>query len=196
MSDGSASSHRGHVEAAVYRQREGPQYVKSVASESCDTHVVHICVCVCLRLNAGSGAASGPFNQSVQPPAGATPPPPQPVMGLAQTQTNNSNNKTGTYPGATRTEELALPDDLQRLMDDWAREVLIVSHRPRTNSLSISGQQLCGPAASPQPATTSSDVSLFSYKYLLGHPSKVLSVHLSDPLDFLMDRIQPHGPPP
>lgn len=37
--------------------------------------------------------------------------------------------------------EINLPEDLQRLMDDWAQEVLIVTHRPRTNSLSISGQQ-------------------------------------------------------
>ncbi|TKS71385.1 Serine/threonine-protein kinase WNK2 [Collichthys lucidus] len=44
-----------------------------------------------------SGAGPGPFNQSQQPPTGATPPSHQPVMGLAQAQANNSNNKTGTY---------------------------------------------------------------------------------------------------
>lgn len=64
-------------------------------------------------------------------------------MGLAQAQANNSNNKTGTYTGSFMSaNENNLPEDLQRLMDDWAQEVLIVTHRPRTNSLSISGQQL------------------------------------------------------
>lgn len=92
---------------------------------------------------SGSAAGSGSFNQSQQPPTGATPPPHQPVMGLAQAQANNSNNKTGTYTGTSMSAtENNLPEDLQRLMDDWAQEVLIVTHRPRTNSLSISRQQL------------------------------------------------------
>uniref|UniRef100_UPI003AAB0154 serine/threonine-protein kinase WNK2 n=1 Tax=Centroberyx gerrardi TaxID=166262 RepID=UPI003AAB0154 len=100
---------------------------------------------LCLGKERGSrsGAGSGASNQSQQPPTNATPPPHQPVMGLAQAQANNSNNKTGTYTGSSiGTNESNLTDDLQRLMDDWAQEVLIVTHRPRTNSLSISGQQL------------------------------------------------------
>ncbi|XP_034441354.1 serine/threonine-protein kinase WNK2-like isoform X7 [Hippoglossus hippoglossus] len=100
-------------------------------------------LCIGKDRGSRSAAGAGTFNQSQQLPAGATPPPPphQPVMGLAQAQANNSNNKTGTYTG-TSTSEKDLPEDLQRLMDDWAQEVLIVTHRPRTNSLSISGQQL------------------------------------------------------
>ncbi|KAM9859338.1 serine/threonine-protein kinase WNK2 [Aulostomus maculatus] len=99
---------------------------------------------LCLGKERGnrSGAASGTVSQSQQPPSGATPPPHQPVMGLAQAQANNSNNKRATYPGPSVTSEITLPEDLQRLMDDWAQEVLIVTHRPRTNSLNISGQQL------------------------------------------------------
>lgn len=64
-------------------------------------------------------------------------------MGLAQAQANNSNNKTSSYTGSSMSaNENNLPEDFQRLMEDWAQEVLIVTHRPRTNSLSISGQQL------------------------------------------------------
>ncbi|XP_035488858.2 serine/threonine-protein kinase WNK2 isoform X2 [Scophthalmus maximus] len=102
-------------------------------------------LCIGKERGSRSAAGSGTFNQSQQPPTGATPPPPphQPVMGLAQAQANNSNNKTGTYTGASMgASEKDLPEDLQRLMDDWAQEVLIVTHRPRTSSLSISGQQL------------------------------------------------------
>ncbi|XP_008283364.1 serine/threonine-protein kinase WNK2 [Stegastes partitus] len=99
---------------------------------------------LCLGKERGSrtgASASGAFNQSQQLPTGVTPPPHQPVMGLAQAQANNSNNKT--YSGTSiSAAESNLPEDLQRLMDDWAQEVLIVTHRPRTNSLSISGQQL------------------------------------------------------
>ncbi|CAJ1050727.1 serine/threonine-protein kinase WNK2 isoform X3 [Xyrichtys novacula] len=98
---------------------------------------------LCLGKERGSrsGASSGASNQ--QPPMGATPPPHQPVMGLAQAQANNSNNKTATYSGhSARENEINLPEDLQRLMEDWAQEVLIVTHRPETDSLSISGQQL------------------------------------------------------
>ncbi|CAB1432098.1 unnamed protein product [Pleuronectes platessa] len=100
-------------------------------------------LCIGKDRGSRSAAGAGTFNQSQQLPTGATPPPPphQPVMGLAQAQANNSNNKTGTYTG-TSTSEKDLPEDLQRLMEDWAQEVLIVTHRPRTNSLSISGQQL------------------------------------------------------
>ncbi|XP_069392974.1 serine/threonine-protein kinase WNK2 isoform X2 [Paralichthys olivaceus] len=102
-------------------------------------------LCIGKDRGSRSAAGAGTFNQSQQLPAGATPPPPphQPVMGLAQAQANNSNNKTGTYTGTSSSaSERDLPEDLQRLMDDWAQEVLIVTHRPRTNSLSISGQQL------------------------------------------------------
>lgn len=101
-----------------------------------------MCACVFVSMS-GSGAGPGAFNQSQQPPTGATPPPHQPVIGLAQAQANNSNNKRGNYSGTSMSvNEINLPEDLQRLMDDWAQEVLIVTHRPRTNSLSISGQQL------------------------------------------------------
>ncbi|XP_041672690.1 serine/threonine-protein kinase WNK2 isoform X2 [Cheilinus undulatus] len=97
---------------------------------------------LCLGKERGSrsGACSGVSNQSQQPPMGATPPPHQPVMGLAQAQANNSNNKTATYTGYSMCPNDNLPEDLQRLMEDWAQEVLIVTHRPGTDSLSISGQ--------------------------------------------------------
>lgn len=39
-------------------------------------------------------------------------------------------------------QESSLPEDLQQLMDDWAQEVLIVTQGSRSNSLSISRQQL------------------------------------------------------
>ncbi|KAM6928295.1 serine/threonine-protein kinase WNK2 [Xenentodon cancila] len=97
---------------------------------------------LCLGKERGtrSGAsASAAFTQPQQMPGGVTPPPHQPVIGLAQAQANNSNNKTGTSMSST---ESNMPEDLQRLMDDWAQEVLIVAHRPHTNSLSIHGPQL------------------------------------------------------
>ncbi|XP_063766379.1 serine/threonine-protein kinase WNK2 isoform X6 [Eleginops maclovinus] len=100
---------------------------------------------LCLGKERGSrsGAGPGAFNPTQQPPSGATPPSHQPVTGLAQAQANNSNNKTATYTGLSiSADENNLSEDLQRLMEDWAQEVLIVTHRPRTNSLSISGQQL------------------------------------------------------
>ncbi|XP_029906499.1 serine/threonine-protein kinase WNK2 isoform X2 [Myripristis murdjan] len=103
---------------------------------------------LCLGKERGSRSGAGASNQSQQPPTTATPPSHQPVMGLAQAQANNSNNKTGTYTGTfVGVNESNLTDDLQWLMDDWAQEVLIVTHRPRTNSLSISGQQLWSQAA-------------------------------------------------
>ncbi|XP_059185906.1 serine/threonine-protein kinase WNK2 [Centropristis striata] len=100
---------------------------------------------LCLGKERGSrsGAGPGAFNPSQQAATGTTPPSHQPVKGLAQAQANNSNNKTATYTGSSMSaNENNLPEDLQRLMEDWAQEVLIVTHRPRTNSLSISGQQL------------------------------------------------------
>ncbi|XP_068999549.1 serine/threonine-protein kinase WNK2 isoform X12 [Embiotoca jacksoni] len=113
--------------------------------------------------NSGSGAAaSGAFSQPQQLPSGVTPPPHQPVMGLAQAQANNSNNKTGTYSGSSMSaNETNLPEDLQRLMDDWAQEVLIITQRPRTNSLSISGQQLWDQVVprTREQLTNASDVS-------------------------------------
>lgn len=87
-------------------------------------------------------------------------------MGLAQAQANNSNNKTGTYTGTSMSaNENNLPEDLQRLMDDWAQEVLIVTHRPRTNSLSISGQQLWDQAVprTHGPPASASDVSFMLF---------------------------------
>ncbi|MEQ2301942.1 hypothetical protein AMECASPLE_001322 [Ameca splendens] len=102
---------------------------------------------LCLGKERGSrsgASASGAYNQSQQMHSD-TPPPQQPVVGLAQAQANNSNNKTST---SMNHYENNLPEDLQGLMDDWAQEVLIVTQRPRTDSLSIRGQQLC-PQASP-----------------------------------------------
>lgn len=91
----------------------------------------------------GSGAGPGAFGPPAQPPGGATPSSHQPVMGLAQAQTNNSNNKTGTYAGAaTSVSEYSLPEDLHQLMEDWAQEVLVVTQRPHSNSLSISRKDL------------------------------------------------------
>uniref|UniRef100_A0A3P9JS05 non-specific serine/threonine protein kinase n=1 Tax=Oryzias latipes TaxID=8090 RepID=A0A3P9JS05_ORYLA len=116
---------------------------------------------LCLGKERGSrygASASGAFNQPQQTASGVTPPPHQPVMGLAQAQANNSNNKTGTYGGTTTSsKENNLPEDLQRLMDDWAKEVLIVTHRPRTSSLSVGGPQFRDPVvpqALHQPAGT------------------------------------------
>ncbi|XP_023810536.1 serine/threonine-protein kinase WNK2 isoform X3 [Oryzias latipes] len=116
---------------------------------------------LCLGKERGSrygASASGAFNQPQQTTSGVTPPPHQPVMGLAQAQANNSNNKTGTYGGTTTSsKEHNLPEDLQRLMDDWAKEVLIVTHRPRTSSLSVGGPQFRDPVvpqALHQPAGT------------------------------------------
>ncbi|KAM4587059.1 serine/threonine-protein kinase WNK2 isoform 11-T13 [Odontesthes bonariensis] len=121
---------------------------------------------LCLGKERGSrpgASASGAVNQSQQMPSGVTPPPHQSVMGLAQAQANNSNNKTGTYSGKSMTtNENNLPEDFQRLMDDWAQEVLIVTHRPRTNSLSIRGQQIWDQFVPPtleQPANASDALS-------------------------------------
>ncbi|TNM88849.1 hypothetical protein fugu_005103 [Takifugu bimaculatus] len=100
---------------------------------------------LCLGKERGSrsGAGPGAFGQPTQPPGSATPSSHQPVMGLAQAQANNSNNKTGVYSGASSSvSEYSLPEDLHRLMEDWAQEILIVTQRPRSNSLSISRQEL------------------------------------------------------
>ncbi|CAG5980813.1 unnamed protein product [Menidia menidia] len=110
---------------------------------------------LCLGKERGSrsgATASGAASQSQQMPSGVTPPPHQPVMGLAQAQANNSNNKTATYRGTSMSaNDNNLPEDFQRLMDDWAQEVLIVTHRPRTNSLSIRGQQIWDQFVPPMP---------------------------------------------
>ncbi|XP_061583158.1 serine/threonine-protein kinase WNK2 isoform X3 [Cololabis saira] len=116
---------------------------------------------LCLGKERGtrSGAsASGAFSQPQQMPGGVTPPPHQPVIGLAQAQANNSNNKTATSMSSS---ESNMPEDLQRLMDDWAQEVLIVAHRPHTNSLSIHGPQLWDQVGSQtlEEPTISSDTS-------------------------------------
>lgn len=68
-------------------------------------------------------------------------------MGLAQAQANNSNNKIGT---SVSLQESCLPEDLQQLMEDWAQEVLIVTQGSRSNSLSISRQQLWEQVISPK----------------------------------------------
>ncbi|XP_038135802.1 serine/threonine-protein kinase WNK2 isoform X10 [Cyprinodon tularosa] len=97
------------------------------------------------RGNRSGASASGTFNQSQQMHS-ATPPHQQPVVGLAQAQANNSNNKTST---SMNPSDNNLPEDLQGLMDDWAQEVLIVTHRPCTDSLNVRGQQPC-PRVVPQ----------------------------------------------
>lgn len=104
----------------------------------------------------GPSTGLGAVNLSQQPPTGATPPPHQPVLGLAQAQANNSNNKTATYAGSS----VNLPEDLQRLMDDWKQEVLIVTHRPRTNSLRVGGPQLWDQMVAPSQVPITSEVSL------------------------------------
>ncbi|XP_029990612.1 serine/threonine-protein kinase WNK2 isoform X10 [Sphaeramia orbicularis] len=145
---------------------------------------------LCLGKERGSrsGAGPGAFNQPHQPPPGSTPPPHQPVMGLAQAQANNSNNKTSTYTSMSVTEN-NLPEDLQRLMDDWAQEVLIVTQRPRTNSLSISGQQLWEevvPQTHGQPMSASNVLSWTApgpdgYSLPLSWPDNARSMLMSDP---------------
>ncbi|XP_070405522.1 serine/threonine-protein kinase WNK2 isoform X4 [Nothobranchius furzeri] len=113
---------------------------------------------LCLGKERGSrtgASASGAFSQPQQMASVVTPPPHQPVIGLAQAQANNSNNKKGSSMSANVNN---LPEDLQGLMDDWAQEVLIVSHRPRTSTLSIRGQQLWDLVVPPtleQPASAS-----------------------------------------
>ncbi|KAJ3602692.1 hypothetical protein NHX12_030441 [Muraenolepis orangiensis] len=93
------------------------------------------------RSGAGPGASSQPAGQQA---AGATPPPHQPVIGLAQSQVNNSNNKKGSYCGTwLGISESCLTDDLQLLMDNWAQEVLVVTQRPRSNSLRLTQEHLC-----------------------------------------------------
>ncbi|XP_028302513.1 serine/threonine-protein kinase WNK2 isoform X2 [Gouania willdenowi] len=104
-----------------------------------------------LCLGKERGNRSGASTSGQQLSSGVTPPPHQPVMSLAHAQANNSNNKTGTYSNTFLSAiERSLPEDLHRLMEDWAQEVLIVTHRPRTNSLSISGRNLWEHAV-PQP---------------------------------------------
>ncbi|XP_019736226.1 serine/threonine-protein kinase WNK2 isoform X2 [Hippocampus comes] len=112
---------------------------------------------LCLGKERGNRPSTGlgAVNLSQQPPTIATPPPHQPVLGLAQAQANNSNNKTATYAGSS----INLPEDLQRLMDDWKQEVLIVTHRPRTNSLRIGGPQLLDQMVAPSQVPSTSEVS-------------------------------------
>lgn len=125
---------------------------------------------MCACVFSGSGAsASGSSNQPQQLPGGVTPPH-LPVMGLAQAQANNSNNKTGTYSSTSvSASDGNLPEDLQRLMDDWAQEVLIVTHRPRTNSLRISGPQLWDqdPPQTNEQLVRASDVSFVVIIYFI-----------------------------
>lgn len=133
--------YRVNSEATLSWQRAQRQYVElhyriginSLICWSTD------CMCVC----PGSGAGPGPFGPPAQPPGSVTPSSHQPVMGLAQAQTNNSNNKMGSYAGAaTSVSEHSLPEDLPQLMEDWAQELLIVTQRPHSRSLSISRKEL------------------------------------------------------
>lgn len=43
---------------------------------------------------------------------------------------------------ASSASEYSLPEDLHQLMEDWVQEVLIVTQRPHSNSLSISRKEL------------------------------------------------------
>ncbi|XP_045561270.1 serine/threonine-protein kinase WNK2 [Salmo salar] len=103
---------------------------------------------LCLGKERGRGTGAGPGQgASTQLPQqqtdSSTPHPHQPVAGLAQAQANNSNNKTGTYTGTymgSYTESFT--DSLHRIVDDWTMEALGVARRPRTSSLSLSGQPL------------------------------------------------------
>ncbi|XP_057701591.1 serine/threonine-protein kinase WNK2 isoform X9 [Corythoichthys intestinalis] len=128
---------------------------------------------LCLGKERGNraGAGLGVVNPSHQPHTVATPPPQQPVMGLAQAQANNSNNKTGTYAcSSISASEINLPEDLQRLMDDWTQEVLIVTQRPRTNSLHIGRQRHLGQMVTPgQVASTSEVSSWMTPRFETGH---------------------------
>ncbi|XP_076013088.1 serine/threonine-protein kinase WNK2 isoform X10 [Genypterus blacodes] len=136
------SNHPQPSERVTYKSSSKPRarFLSGPVSLSIWTTLKRLCLG---KERGRSGAGPGAYNQPQQPPASATPPPHQPVMGLAQAQANNSNNKTGAYTGTTITfNESNLPEDLQRLMDDWAQEVLIVTRRPRTNSLCITGQKL------------------------------------------------------
>ncbi|XP_072308453.1 serine/threonine-protein kinase WNK2 [Eucyclogobius newberryi] len=132
------SNHPPPTESVTYKSSTKPRarFLSGPVSLSIWTTLKRLCLGK--DRSTRSGAGPGAFSQPHQPPSGTTPPPHhQPVIGLAQA--NNSNNKTRS---CSVTEQVQC-EDLQRLMDDWAQEVLIVTHRPGTNSLSISGQWLC-----------------------------------------------------
>ncbi|KAK6321035.1 hypothetical protein J4Q44_G00080110 [Coregonus suidteri] len=105
---------------------------------------------LCLGKERGRGTVADPGpgpGASTQLPqqqtASSTPPPRQPIAGLAQAQANNSNNKTDTYTGTYMGSYAgSFTDALHRIVDDWTMEALCVSRRPRTSSLSLSGQPL------------------------------------------------------
>ncbi|XP_070296428.1 serine/threonine-protein kinase WNK2-like, partial [Salvelinus sp. IW2-2015] len=137
---------------------------------------------LCLGKERGRGTGAGPgpgTGASTQPPqqqtASSTPPPHQPVAGLAQAQANNSNNKTGTYTGTymgSYTESFT--DSPHRIVDDWTMEALGVARRPRTSSLSLSGQPLWnedprGPRTRDR-LFSAPDVSSCSIRHLPGQP--------------------------
>ncbi|CAB1315392.1 unnamed protein product [Coregonus sp. 'balchen'] len=96
------------------------------------------------RGRADPGPGPGASTQlPQQQTASSTPPPRQPIAGLAQAQANNSNNKTDTYTGTYMGSYAgSFTDALHRIVDDWTMEALCVSRRPRTSSLSLSGQPL------------------------------------------------------
>nr|XP_043879378.1 serine/threonine-protein kinase WNK2 isoform X2 [Solea senegalensis] len=160
-------------------------------------------LCIGKERGSRSAAGSATFNQPQQPPTGSTPPPPpqQSVMGLAQAQANNSNNKTGTYTGAsTSANERDLPEDLQRLMDDWAQDVLIVTHTPHTNSLSISGQRPWDQVMH-RPLVSVSDVSSSwtapgPEAYSLSWPDSPRSGMMTSPSTGPLPSYQLHSPAP
>uniref|UniRef100_A0AAV2LWW4 non-specific serine/threonine protein kinase n=1 Tax=Knipowitschia caucasica TaxID=637954 RepID=A0AAV2LWW4_KNICA len=71
------------------------------------------------RTQAAQGSSLS--TAAAQPPPLTTPSPtPQPLPRLAQVQTNNSNNKKGTFT-----------EDLHKLVDDWTKETLSLSHKTR-----------------------------------------------------------------
>ncbi|KAG7494706.1 serine threonine-kinase WNK2-like isoform X4 [Solea senegalensis] len=155
-------------------------------------------LCIGKERGSRSAAGSATFNQPQQPPTGSTPPPPpqQSVMGLAQAQANNSNNKTGTYTGAsTSANERDLPEDLQRLMDDWAQDVLIVTHTPHTNSLSISGQRPWDQVMH-RPLVSSSWTAPGPEAYSLSWPDSPRSGMMTSPSTGPLPSYQLHSPAP
>ncbi|XP_055079173.1 serine/threonine-protein kinase WNK2 isoform X1 [Periophthalmus magnuspinnatus] len=71
------------------------------------------------RSTLNTAAAQMTSHQTL-PPLTTPVPTPQLLPRLAQVQTNNSNNKKGTFT-----------EDLHKLVDDWTKETLSASHKPR-----------------------------------------------------------------
>ncbi|XP_024916133.1 serine/threonine-protein kinase WNK2 isoform X4 [Cynoglossus semilaevis] len=154
---------------------------------------------LCIGKDRGNRSAPGPgaFNQPQQPPPGATPPPPPHQSVMAQAQANNSNNKTRTYSGtSTSVHDRDLPEDLQRLMDDWAQEVLIVTQRPRTSSLNYSEQRLWDQVVQRQLVSSWTVPNSEAYSVPLSWPDSPGSTMMSSPSTAPPPSYQLHCPAP